>query len=153
MHFLPAEYKDKNPSTSWLTPSEEDKNSVVGLCGVHNAPEIGYAFHPSVWGKGVATEAIRGLIKAYLEVFPSGHPALEGAERRYLVAYTDPWNGNSENVLKKNGFEFWREEEKEEESDGNRKSYVLNLWRLWRPGFASPKESPDGDKVVEQETG
>ena len=135
MHFLPEEYKDKDPNPNWLEPSEEDKNSVLGLCGMLSAPEIGYAFHPSVWGKGIATEAIRGLIKAYWEVFPSGHPALEGAEKVYLMALTDVWNRGSEKVLKKNEFEFWKEQEEEDKRDGNKNMIVLRVWRLWRPGY------------------
>ncbi|KAL8828884.1 MAG: hypothetical protein Q9191_002336 [Dirinaria sp. TL-2023a] len=134
VHFLPPEYKDQDPHPSWLVPSEEDRKSVLGLCGVHSAPEIGYAFHPSVWGKGIATEAIRGLIQAYWEAFPIGHPVLEGDEKTYLMALTDIWNRSSERVLEKNGFEFWKEQEKEDMRDDNKRMTILHVWRLWKPG-------------------
>jgi RimJ/RimL family protein N-acetyltransferase len=48
--------------------------SVVGMIGVGPAAsggaEIGYAFHPDVWGEGLATEALQGLIDAVFTLTP-----------------------------------------------------------------------------------
>ena len=65
-----------------LTPSDADKNAIIGMCGIYLPPELGYNFHPDTWGKGIATEAIAGLVKEYWERWPEGHPLLEGYARR-----------------------------------------------------------------------
>lgn len=142
MHWLPEEFKDKEPDDSWLEPSEHDKNQILGLCGVWNAPELGYAFHPSAWGKGLATEAVGALTKEYWETFPNGHPALEREEERnYLSALTDKSNRASKNVLTKNGFQWWKDFEDDIEIDetGKTRKDVFDMWRLWKPGY-------DGDR-------
>lgn len=35
---------------------------VVGTCGVHTGDEIGFIFHPDVWGQGIAKEAAETVI-------------------------------------------------------------------------------------------
>ena len=61
-----------------LNPSEEDRNAIIGLAGVLIAPEIGYSFHPSVWGQGFASEAVAALVDTYWEVFPRGTSEFRG---------------------------------------------------------------------------
>lgn len=70
MRYLPADWRNKEPDASWLKSSRQDQDSILGMCGVHNAPEIGYAFCPEIWGKGIATEAVQGLIKGVLGDVP-----------------------------------------------------------------------------------
>jgi len=109
----------------------------LGICGVHNAPEIGYAFCPEIWGKGFATEAVQGLIKAYWDAFPHGHPRIKGEDEDYLEGRTHRWNAASEQVLRKNGFEFWEGSEAEPKGDANGEEpgkEISNAWRLWKLG-------------------
>ena len=113
----------------------QDDLKVVGLCGGQSLPDIGYSFHPSLWGQGYATEAIRGFLEAYWETFPIGFPGLQGDERDYLRARTDARNRASIAVLRKLGFEFWKEEE--EDRDGGKDKVLVCIWRLWRPGMVS----------------
>ena len=106
-------------------------------------PEIGYMLRPAVWGRGYAQEALRGFLKFYWETFPQGHPVIPNAEdRTYLMAVTGPpdeapQSAASIAVLKKCGFEFWKEQ-KESDSLGPEKSEkMLPVWRLWAPGYSS----------------
>lgn len=122
------------------------------------APEIGYSFHPSVWGKGIATEAIGGLVKTYWETFPDGHPCLGGEEKMYLEGHTDRGNLASQAVLRKNGFEFWKEVEETESVDGGEPEMML-VWRRWKSGFESgmierrSEKERVGDGTVKESVG
>lgn len=140
VHLRPSSLSPSTSATSdLLNPSEEDRNAVIGLIGAHQAPEIGYSFHPSVWGRGVASEAVAALVDKYWEVFPEGHPSLEGEERRWLEGHTAKVNLASQAVLKKNGFEFWKEVE-EEVSLGQGPKEMMMVWRKWKPGFQHPEQ-------------
>ena len=137
-----------------LNPSEEDRNAIIGLVGVLTAPEIGYSFHPSVWGQGFASEAVAALVDKYWEVFPQGHPSLEGEERRWIEAHTDKSNRASQAVLRKNGFGFWKEVE-EEVSLGQGPREMMIVWRKWKPGFEYLEQVMGGAKekeIVEEGT-
>lgn len=89
-------------------------------------------FRPSVWGRGYATEALEGFIGWYWTTFPNGHPTLEGEDRIYLRAVTGPLSeaGASIAVLKKCGFEYWKEQE-EDDIFGKGK-VLLPVWRRWK---------------------
>lgn len=52
-------------------------------------------FHPDYWGRGYATEALRGFVKTYFEKMPHAPP---------LKALTDVSNTGSRKVLEKSGF-------------------------------------------------
>lgn len=164
MHYLPSDWKDNEPDASWLQPSEHDQENILGLCGMLNAPEVGYSFAPEIWGQGIATEAVAGLIKAFWETFPSGHPALEDEQKVYLMARTNKWNFASEQVLKKNGFEWWEEIEDEVGGDvkpddatkkeddvnrgvsgGGKRGKAINVWRLWRSGYGDRNARTEGE--------
>ncbi|PLB44586.1 hypothetical protein P170DRAFT_468231 [Aspergillus steynii IBT 23096] len=76
--------------------------------------EIGYGFHPDAWGRGLATETVRGWIRMVSEKgLVDGVPGLNckpgtgngGVEiKRALAACTDARNGASMRVLEKCGF-------------------------------------------------
>lgn len=79
---------------------EQASGMVVGFCGIVHPggqiePEVKYAFLRSHWGRGLATEAVVGL----LEYGGRSH-ALS-----YIIATTDPANTASHRVLRKAGFE------------------------------------------------
>lgn len=114
-------------------PASQGHAKVIGLCGGHSLPEIGYIFDPSYWGQGYATEALKGFLKVYWETWPDGHPLLEGEERNYLKAITGKDGHASMAVLRKCGFWFWKEDEEENELEGK---VAVWAWRLWRPGYA-----------------
>lgn len=74
--------------------------SVVGMVGVERgisgAAEIGYVFHPEVWGEGFATEAVQALIDA---VFTLTLQDEIRADARVV-------NPGSQRVLQKCGFSY-----------------------------------------------
>ena len=139
VHHRPASLRDSDVGPQLLSPSEEDKNAIIGMCGVHTAPEIGYSFVPELWGKGFASEAIAGLVEKYWETFPNGHPSLQEHEREYLEAHTARVNLASQGVLRKNEFEFCKEVEESSSIDGGPKE-MLMVWRRWKPGTESGSE-------------
>ena len=61
------------------------------------------------------------------------------------MAITEKSNFASANVLKKNGFQFWKEYEEEMEIDakGTKKKHLVDMWKLWKPGFDGDKGAPE----------
>lgn len=41
----------------------EHKGRVIGRLGIWQRPEIGFAFHPAYWGRGLASEALGAFIQ------------------------------------------------------------------------------------------
>jgi ribosomal-protein-alanine N-acetyltransferase len=79
------------------TPDDQDA-PVIGIVGVHRTlptAELGYIFHPSVWGRGYATEAVSLFVKLFWELRPTV---------RKIIAQTDSENFGSMKVLLKCGF-------------------------------------------------
>lgn len=152
VHHRPASLRDSDVGPQLLSPSEEDRNALIGMCGVHNAPEIGYSFHPDVWGKGYASEAVAGLVGKYWETFPDGHPSLQGPESKYLEAYTTRQNLSSQGVLRNNGFEVWKEVEESSSIDGGPKEMML-VWRRWKPGIENGTENKNEEMGIAIEEG
>lgn len=77
---------------------EKESGEVVGFCGlVHPGgqaePEVKYALHRSHWGRGLATEAVIGLIEYGLTKHSLTH----------IIATTAPANSASHRVLLKAG--------------------------------------------------
>ncbi len=72
----------------------EYQGRAVGKAGAWNLPEIGYILHPDLWGRGLATEAVKAVI-AHLF---AQHPIPE------VTAELDPRNHVSLKLLNKVGF-------------------------------------------------
>ncbi|KAI9834797.1 MAG: hypothetical protein M1819_002883 [Sarea resinae] len=90
---------------------EEQGNDgvVIGFMGVHQYPLMGYVFQRESWGKGYATEALRGWLDAYWQLDErqrqqSGQEGDGGEEEDYVEARTLVDNVASQKVLGKAGF-------------------------------------------------
>ncbi len=78
-----------------------ETGQVIGFCGlVHPSgqlePEVKYAFLASVWGRGLATEVVRGML---------AYGSREFGMRR-VIATTSSENSASHRVLEKVGMTF-----------------------------------------------
>ncbi|WEW60278.1 hypothetical protein PRK78_005763 [Emydomyces testavorans] len=73
--------------------------------------DLGYLFHPDVWGKGYATEAAQAAIKALWE--SDELRKLRESAKDELYASTQAGNERSYSVLRKCGFEMIEEFEDE----------------------------------------
>lgn len=72
----------------------EFEGRLIGKAGLRKFPTIGFIFHPDVWGRGLASEAIRPVIdRAFNE---HGLPMIE--------ADVDPRNNSSLQLLNRLGF-------------------------------------------------
>lgn len=84
-----------------LAVTRLDTGAPLGMCGLLKrdhleAPDLGYAFLPSAWGQGLATEAARA-------VRDHGHLA-QGFAR--ILAIVTPGNAPSIRLLERLGFQF-----------------------------------------------
>ncbi|KAA8644703.1 hypothetical protein EYZ11_003525 [Aspergillus tanneri] len=89
------------------------EGKIIGVLGIVNmsaadGPEVGYLFHPSSWGKGYATEALRWFTETWWQL-PLPDSSLvngNGVEGVALSAVIDKTNSGSARVLTKAGWEF-----------------------------------------------
>jgi RimJ/RimL family protein N-acetyltransferase len=85
---------------SFWAVEARDTGSLIGDCGLqpleHRGPEVelGYDFHPSVWGQGLATEAARTVMAQAFGALGIDH----------VVAVVKPDHFASQRVLEKAGF-------------------------------------------------
>ena len=91
---------DEDGFAPWTAVLKED-GRIIGWGGLNKdpaepqwGPEIAYFFHPSVWGRGLATE----LVRAALDY------AFDTVALREVFAFTRPANAASRRVLEKCGF-------------------------------------------------
>ncbi|KAL3493961.1 GNAT domain-containing protein [Aspergillus germanicus] len=101
----------------------------VGINEVYPSPEIGYSTHPDYWGKGYATEALKGLLELWwsLPCHSQGGDVTE--ETDSVFAICEKTNLGSVRVLRKFGFGVLRE--MTFEHDGGLDE--LFIWELKRP--------------------
>jgi ribosomal-protein-alanine N-acetyltransferase len=88
-------------------PRAEER--LVGYLSINQVdpfPEIGYALHPSSWGKGYATEALRLMLKMWwgLERRNFGSESDRSTEVEKAFALCHQRNAGSCRVLEKCGF-------------------------------------------------
>ncbi|KAK4193503.1 GNAT domain-containing protein [Podospora australis] len=108
---------------------ERETGEFIGLGGFHNMrqsfgwPELGYMFKKAAWGKGYATEFLEaflgmweGLEREEVEIRVDPRTIVlkeegkEGRAKEQILAITSVYNGKSQRVLEKCGFErvfFW----------------------------------------------
>lgn len=84
----------------WVVRRKDDRN-IIGWGGLYNdpfdpgwGPELGYYFHPKVWGQGYASE----LAKAALD-FANNFTTI-----KILTAFAHPENVASRKLLLRHGF-------------------------------------------------
>ncbi len=87
---------------------EKESGALIGFCGLIYAPgseqvEIIYAFTPSRWGKGYATEVVPAMVNY----------GFEQHNLPRIVATIDPANSGSVHVVTKVGFTYDHIEEDE----------------------------------------
>lgn len=109
-----------------------DPGHVVGVIGCHHPepPEVGYMFKSEHWGKGYATEALKGWLAAYwslprreVEVdddIPNLDRKVDGdVAREMLVAEIEFMNSSSRNVVQKCGFvKAWEQQIEDNHNPG-----------------------------------
>jgi RimJ/RimL family protein N-acetyltransferase len=103
----------------------------VGINEVYPSPEIGYSIHPNYWGKGYATEALKGLLELWWSL-PCQSPDGDGAgaeETESVFAICEKTNLGSAKVLRKCGFSLFREMTFEHDGGFDE----LFIWELKRP--------------------
>lgn len=96
--MLPENRPGSDNYAIFVKDADSEENTVIGVIGVHRidpTPEMGYILHPSVWGKGYATEAA----EAFIQHFWQARPDLDTIE-----AKVDEANSSSKRVLHKCGF-------------------------------------------------
>ncbi|MBC8064462.1 MAG: GNAT family N-acetyltransferase [Chlorobia bacterium] len=104
---------------------DRESKETIGFAGIvhpgqSNEPEVKYAFRKDKWGKGYATEILKGLV-AYAQ-YSLGLPR--------LVATVFPENAGSKSVLGKAGFIHSEDRCDEDQS-------ITQVWELVQT--ASPK--------------
>ncbi|KAF7180422.1 hypothetical protein CNMCM7691_009590 [Aspergillus felis] len=87
---------------------KDEPDRIIGSLGVNSlspAPSVGYAMHPSYWGRGYASEALRGVIDAWWKL-----PRVDGlGQEEKLFAAVNLANKGSVKVLQRNGFKTYEE--------------------------------------------
>lgn len=111
-----AETEQWIAATMAITPSEgedlivELDGQVIGKAGLYRFPEVGFIFHPDVWGRGYAREALEAVLDRAFAVH-----RLPG-----VIADVDPRNVASIGLLQRLGF-----------CETGRASRTWNVGGLW----------------------
>ncbi|TQV77816.1 GNAT family N-acetyltransferase [Denitrobaculum tricleocarpae] len=93
-------FRRRDGCAPW-TVAEKASGGIIGWGGLYHDPfdrrwgvEVGYAFHPDVWGRGYATELVTASLKLADEVLALPE----------VWAFAQPDNAGSRRVLEKTGF-------------------------------------------------
>ena len=121
-----------NSTDTSETCTEPTGSKIIGLGFGRRLPEIGYFLLPPFWGKGFASEALQAILHGHWASTPDEYPGIDDEERSYVIAYTHWDNYASQGVLRKCGFEKWKDIEEESEKNGK---VLMYIWRVLRPGF------------------
>ena len=115
----------------------EHEGSVIGKAGLHRFPEVGYVFHPDVWGQGFAREALVPVLDRAFRVHRLGA----------VDADVDPRNAASLRLLDRLGFRETRRQARtwlvgDQWCDSVYLRLVPEAWRpdqrgAWRPPEAA----------------
>lgn len=97
---------------------DRETGEMIGLGGIHNFsssfgwPEVGYMLRRDYWGKGLATEFLRGfcgywggLEREEREILVDARTVDGVVVEEMVIAITSEYNGGSHGVLRKSGFE------------------------------------------------
>lgn len=126
--------------------SDQSLPKVIGICGGHDLPEVGYLWNESFWGHGYGTEALQAFVQAYWETYPEGFHGLEDDRKDFLSAWSHEGNNASHSVLRKSGFELVKEEPVDHPKLGK---HMRFSWKLWRPGMEEKTERMAYSAVTE----
>lgn len=122
--FLPENQDAEGPRKNYnfgICLKENEEGEVIGLIGITNfvrrgvkMSEIGYALGEQAWGKGFATEALRGFVDHWFglesRVVGSEGKGQADVEDDTITAHAMLVNKGSGAVLEKVGFKGIREE-------------------------------------------
>lgn len=94
-----------------ITVRDDPAERVIGTMGFNQVvplPNIGFGLIPETWGRGYATEALNGLLRAWWAL-PREEQDGNGAGGGKVYANCNKINEASFKVLKKAGFEVYHE--------------------------------------------
>ncbi|KAM0107718.1 hypothetical protein ACP6JB_006616 [Aspergillus fumigatus] len=113
-HMMKKVFKDPDAAGAvgrlffFVIIPKNEPDRIIGSLGVNSlspAPSVGYAMHPSYWGRGYASEALRGVIDAWWKL-----PRVDGlGHEEKLFAAVNIANKGSVKVLQRNGFKIYKE--------------------------------------------
>jgi aminoglycoside 6'-N-acetyltransferase len=121
IHFLPAPFGETDARAliadeAFHAVRDAASAELLGVVGVHRrdggAREIGYWFAANARGRGIATEAVRGVVRALATARPGGA----------IVAECHPANDRSRALLRRVGFA-------DTGRSGQRPGRMLLTWR------------------------
>ncbi|GFG23778.1 probable GMP synthase [glutamine-hydrolyzing] [Aspergillus udagawae] len=112
----PGSGSESESEASGVGEDGDGKGRIIASIGLHYGLveelgekrwELGYIFHPDFWGKGYATEAVRGLMGAWTGIYQRVNwgDVVQQERSGEVVAITDDGNEPSKRVLRKCGFE------------------------------------------------
>ena len=146
--LVPATPSLVNESYTQSTVSgEQSLREVIGVLGSPDVPRVGYIFHPSYYGKGYATEALKAYIESYWKRLIPG-------SFDFASAATDVENLPSRRLLEKSGFVLQRIEKQAHNNPFKGGWRDDAIYLITRPGTSTSQAGISGQNYenVEDET-